>query len=137
TRPSSRLTAHPRRPSWRATEPAHQRKPTPWTRPLTRAVSRTSAASPATSRDATDRAADWSGAPPRRAAVPAGVHLGALPRRVVRGAAALPLRRLRLGVGTQRALDPGGRGRTGLPRDRRRGGPPRVSRGPCATGVRD
>ena len=43
TRPSSRFSAKPLRPSSSARARTHQRKPTPWTRPSTHAVSRTSA----------------------------------------------------------------------------------------------
>jgi len=40
TRPSARLRANPTRPSSRACERLHQRKPTPWTCPLTKIVAR-------------------------------------------------------------------------------------------------
>jgi len=43
TRPSARLLADPRRPSARACERTHQRKPTAWTSPETKAVRRTAA----------------------------------------------------------------------------------------------
>ena len=41
TRPSVRLRAEPTRPSSSARDRVHQRKPTPWTKPCTQAVSRT------------------------------------------------------------------------------------------------
>lgn len=41
TRPSSRLVAAPSSPSSNARARVHQRKPTPWTRPRTHAISRT------------------------------------------------------------------------------------------------
>ena len=46
TRPSSRLRAHPVRPSSSARARVHQRKPTPWTCPLTQADRRTEAPDP-------------------------------------------------------------------------------------------
>ena len=122
TRPSSRFAAQPSRPSSRARALVHQRKPTPCTRPRTHTVSRASTAS-----EATGRPADWSRERTRTtlggAPVPARLRV-ASDREAARRTAAVPLHRLRLGVGTHPALDARPRGRDGLPRGRRRSRPP-------------